>query len=58
MWFANNMNTEKELLAKFDEAIELAYAAVELAQEYAGNDSETADDLAKRINNLVRSVKK
>ena len=52
------MNTEKELLSKFDEAIELAYAAVELAQEYAGNDSETADDLAKRINKLVRSVKK
>ena len=52
------MNTEKELIAKFDEAIELAYAAVELAQEYAGNDSETADDLAKKINNLVRSVKK
>ena len=51
------MNTE-ELLKKFDEAIELAYAAVELAQEYAGYDSETADDLAKKINNLVRSVKK
>ena len=51
------MNTE-ELLSKFDEAIELAYAAVELAQEYAGNDSETADAIAKRINNLVRDVKK
>ena len=51
------MKTE-EFLKKFDEAIELDYAAVELAQEYAGNDSETADDLAKKINNLVRSVKK
>ena len=51
------MNTE-ELLSKFDEAIELAYAAVDLAQEYAGNESETADALAKKINNLVRSVKK
>ena len=50
--------TTEELLKKFDEAIELAYAAVDLAQEYAGNESETADDLAKRINNLVRDVKK
>ena len=50
--------TTEELLKKFDEAIELAYAALELAQEYAGNDSETADDLAKKINKLVHSVKK
>ncbi len=50
------MNTE-ELLKKFDEAIELAYAALDLAQEYAGDDSETADALAKKINKLVRSIK-
>ena len=49
------MNTE-ELLSKFDEAIELAYAALELAQEYSGGDSETAAVLEKKINKLVRSV--
>jgi hypothetical protein len=53
----SNMNIE-ELLKKFDEAIELAYAAVDLAQEYAGNESETADAIAKNINKLVRDVKK
>ena len=52
------MNTEKELLSKFDEAIELAYAALELAQEYSGGDSETAAVLEKKINKLVHSVKK
>lgn len=52
------MNTEKELLAKFDEAIELAYEALDLAMEYAGNDSETACDLEKKINELVNSMKK
>lgn len=51
------MNTE-ELLAKFDEAIELAYEALDLAMEYAGNDSETACDLEKKINELVNSMKK
>lgn len=51
------MNTE-ELLKKFDEAIELAYDALDLAQEYAGDDSATADDLAKKISKLARSVKK
>ena len=50
------MNTEKELLSKFDEAIELAYAALELAQEYSGGDSETAAVLEKKINKLVHSV--
>jgi len=50
--------TTEELLKKFDEAIELAYAAVDLAQEYAGNESETADAIAKSINKLVRDVKK
>ena len=49
------MNTE-ELLKKFDEAIELAYAALDLAQEYSGGDSETAAVLEKKINKLVRSV--
>ena len=49
------MNTE-ELLSKFDEAIELAYAALELAQEYSGGDSETAAVLEKKINKLVHSV--
>lgn len=47
---------EAELLAKFDEAIELAYAAVDLAQEYAGNESETAQAIAKKISKLVRSI--
>ena len=51
------MNTE-ELLSKFDEAIELAYEALDLAMEYAGNDSETACDLEKKINELVNSMKK
>ena len=50
--------TTEELLSKFDEAIELAYAALDLAQEYAGDDSETADALAKKINKLVHSVQK
>ena len=53
-----NMNTkENELIAKFDEAIELAYAALELAQQYAGGESKTADILEKKIGKLVRSVK-
>ena len=51
------MNTE-ELLKKFDEAIELAYAALELAQEYSGGDSETAAVLFRKIDELERSVKK
>ena len=50
--------TTEELLKKFDEAIELAYAAVDLAQEYSGNESQTADAIVKRINKLVRDVKK
>lgn len=52
------MKDQNELLSKFDEAIELAYAALELAQEYAGNDSETAAVLQKKISKLARSVKK
>jgi hypothetical protein len=50
--------TTKELLSKFDEAIELAYAAVDLAQEYAGNESETALAISKKISELARSIKK
>ena len=50
------MNTEKELLAKFDEAIELAWAALAHSIEYSGGDSETAAVLEKKINKLVRSV--
>ena len=53
----SNMTTkEAELLAKFDEAIELAEEALELAQEYAGNDSETAQAIAKKISKLARSI--
>ena len=47
---------EAELLAKFDEAIELAEEALELAQEYAGNESETARAIAKKISKLARSI--
>ena len=57
LYSTSNMNTE-ELLKKFDEAIGLAYDALDLAQEYAGDDSATADDLAKKISKLARSVKK
>ena len=49
--------TEKELLAKFNEAIELAEEALELAQEYAGNDSETAEAISKKISKLAQSIK-
>jgi enoyl-CoA hydratase/carnithine racemase len=48
---------EAELLAKFDEAIELAEEALELAQEYAGNESETALAISKKISKLARSIK-
>lgn len=51
------LTKENELIAKFDEAIELAYAALELAQQYAGGESKTADILEKKIGKLVRSVK-
>ena len=51
------MTTEqKELLAKFDEAIDLAYQALDLAKAYAGVDSETAADLEVKIGKLARSV--
>ena len=48
---------EKELLSKFDEAIELAYQALDLAIEYAGGDSKTATALESKIAKLARSVK-
>lgn len=47
---------EAELLAKFDEAIELADEALELAREYAGNESETVRAIAKKISKLARSI--
>ena len=49
---------EKELLKKFDEAIELAWAALAHSIEYSGGDSETAAVLFRKIDELERSVKK
>ena len=49
---------EKELLSKFDEAIELAYQALDLAIEYSGGDSETAAVLESKTANLESKIAK
>lgn len=49
---------KKELLKLLDEAMTIASEAITLAEEYAGGDSETAQELSYQYEELELKIKK